>query len=76
VAETKEYNLAGQDGITVWSSLPVGTKITMLNGAMGEVTANPRDGSWLLVKWSEHPEAAKVGEEEYVFFNEVKGASS
>ena len=76
MAETKEYNLSGQDGIAIWSSLPVGTKITLLNGAAGEVTANPRDGSWLLVKFTEHPEAAKVGEEEYIFFNEVKGATA
>jgi hypothetical protein len=75
VAETKEYNLTGRDGIAVWSSLPEGTQITLLNGAVGEVIANPRDGSWLLVKFSEHPQAAKVGDEEYVFFNEVKSAA-
>jgi len=76
VAETKQYNLTGQDGIDVWRDLPEGTKVTLLNGAVGEITANPRDGNWILVKFREHPEASKVGQEEYVFFNEVKGAES
>jgi len=76
VAETKQYNLTGQDGIDVWRDLPEGTKVTLLNGAVGEITANPRDGNWILVKFREHPEASKVCQEEYVFFNEVKGAES
>lgn len=74
MAEIKQYDLNGQGGIDVWRNLPEGTKITLLNGAVGEITANPRDGNWILVKFQEHPEASKVGQEEYVFFNEVKGA--
>jgi len=74
VAEIKQYDLNGQGGIDVWRNLPEGTKITLLNGAVGEITANPRDGNWILVKFQEHPEASKIGQEEYVFFNEVKGA--
>jgi len=75
MAEAKQYNLTGQGGIDVWRNLPEGTKISLNNGAVGEITANPRDGGWLLVKFQEHPDPAKVGEEVYVMFNEVKGAS-
>ncbi len=74
MAEAKEFNLTGKDGIEVWRNLPEGATITLLNGAVGEVTANPRDGNWVLVKFLEHPEAGKVGDEEYIFFNEVKSA--
>jgi hypothetical protein len=74
MTEAKRYNLTGQDGIDVWRNLPEGTKITLLNGAVGEVTANPRDGNWVLVKFAEHPDSAKVGQEEYIFFNEVRSA--
>jgi hypothetical protein len=75
MAETLEYDLSGQKGIEVWRNLPEGTKITLLNGAVGEITANPRDGGWVLVKFQQHPDASKVGEEEFVMFNEVKGAT-
>ena len=76
MAETKEYNLTGKGGIDVWRNLPEGTKITLTNGAFGEITANPRDGGWVLVKFQEHPDRSKVGQEEYVMFNEVKGAAA
>ena len=75
MAETKQYELTGQGGIQVWSNLPEGTKLTLLNGAVGEITGNPHDGGFVLVKWQEHPQdPAKVGQEEYVFFNEVRAA--
>ena len=33
------------------------------------------DGGFVLVKWLEHPlDPSKVGQEEYVFFNEVRSA--
>ena len=75
MAEAKQYDLTGQGGIHVWRNLPEGTTITLLNGAVGEITANPRDGGWVLVKFQEHPQdPSKVGQEEYVMFNEVKAA--
>jgi len=75
MTETRQYELTGKGGIDVWRNLPEGTKITLLTGAVGELTANPRDGGWVLVKWQEHPQdPSKVGQEEYVFFNEVREA--
>ena len=64
----------GQGGIQTWTNLPEGVKLTLLNGAVGTVVANPHDGGYLLVEFSEHPDASQVGEEVYVFFNEVKSA--
>ena len=75
MAETKQYDLTGKGGIDVWRNLPEGANITLTNGAVGEITANPRDGGWVLVKFEEHPDPSKVGQEEYVMFNEVKSAS-
>ncbi|MFN0071950.1 MAG: hypothetical protein ACKVVP_10740 [Chloroflexota bacterium] len=75
MSEPKKYDLAGPTGIDAFINLPEGVKITLLNGAVGEVTANPHDGAFVLVKWIDHPvDPAKVGEEEYVFFNEVRAA--
>jgi hypothetical protein len=75
MAELQKYELTGQDTIEVWCKLPEGTKLTLLNGAVGEITANPQDGGFVLVKWLEHPQdPSKVGQEEFVFFNEVREA--
>jgi hypothetical protein len=75
MAESNKYDLAGQGGIQVWTNLPDGTKITLLNGAHGEVIANPHDGGYLLVKFDEFPDdPSRVGTQEYVFFNEVRSA--
>jgi hypothetical protein len=77
MAESKQYDLTGQGGIDVWRNLPEGTKIILLNGAVGEITANPRDGGWILVKFQEYPQdPSKVGQEEFVMFNEVRAAAS
>ena len=75
MAETKLYDLSGQHGAEAFRTLPEGVKIVLLNGASGEVIGNPGDGGFVLVKWLEHPQdPTKVGEEEYVFFNEVREA--
>jgi hypothetical protein len=75
MAETKKYDLSGQHGVEVFRMLPEGTKLRLLNGAAGEVIANPHDGGFILVKFSEHPlDPSKVGQEDYVFFNEVREA--
>lgn len=73
----KKYNLTGQHGAEAFRALPEGTRLTLLNDAVGEITANPGDGGFVLVKFLSHPkDPSKVGEEEYVFFNEVREAES
>jgi hypothetical protein len=75
MAEKQKYNLTDKNGIEVFRTLPEGATITLLNGAVGEVTANPMDGGFVLVKFREHPvNPSLVGQEEYVFFNEVRSA--
>ncbi len=77
MTEAKKYNLSGQHGAEVFRQLPEGTRIRLLNGALGEIVANPGDGGFILVKFLEHPgDPSKVGEEDYVFFNEVREAES
>jgi hypothetical protein len=77
MTESKKIDLSGQHGAEVFRTLPEGTRVTLVNGAVGEVTANPGDGGYVLVKFLEYPnDASKVGEEEYVFFNEVREAHS
>jgi hypothetical protein len=72
---SKKYLLSGQHGAEVFRMLPEGTRIKLLNGAVGEITANAHDGGFILVKFLQHPQdPSKVGEEDYVFFNEVREA--
>jgi hypothetical protein len=77
MTESKKYDLSGQHGAEVFRSLPRGTKVKLVNGVSGELTENPHDGGYILVKFLEHPhDPSKVGQEEYVFFNEVQEAES
>ena len=75
MTEAKKYDISGQHGAEAFRTLPEGVKITLINGSVGEVIANPGDGGFVLVNWLEHTQdPSKVGEEEYVFFNEVRSA--
>ena len=52
--------------------LPEGIKVKLRNGAIAEVTGNPRDGGWIFVRyleWAQHP--AKVGADELAFCTDV-----
>jgi hypothetical protein len=43
------------------------------DGAILEVTGNPGDGAWLLVRVVENPrDPASVGQEDMVFFTDVE----
>jgi hypothetical protein len=77
VTESKKYDLSGRNGSDVFRTLPEGTRVKLASGATGEITANPHDGAYILVKILEHPQdPSKVGDEDYVFFNEVREAAS
>ena len=74
MAEPKRYDLSGPSGSTVFRELPKGLKVKLASGAVGEITGNPGDGAFLLVKIVEHPEdPSHVGQEETVFFMDVRG---
>ena len=54
--------------------LTVGEKVSLVDDAVGEVVENPRDGSWVIIKYLESPtDEAKVGKEEPVFAEDVFG---
>ena len=51
--------------------------LSRLHYSQGEITENPHDGGFILVRFLEHPhDPSKVGQEDYVFFNEVREAES
>ncbi len=75
MTEPKKYVLSGPHGALTFMSLPEGTKITTIYGGAGEITANPGDGAYVLVRFTEHQDPAVVGTEEFVFFNEVREAT-
>ena len=52
----------------------VGDRISIADDAVGEVVANPRDGSWVIVRYLKSPaDESKVGQEEPVFAEDVTG---
>jgi hypothetical protein len=73
VAASKEYDLSGPNGAVVYRNLPEGLKVRLTNGALGEITGNPHDGAYLLVRIMENSaDPSKVGNDEIVFFSDVK----
>ena len=52
--------------------IPEGSKVRLRSGAIAEVTANPRDGGWLFIRFLEHPDdPSKVGEDDMAFCTDV-----
>lgn len=73
MAASKEYDLAGPNGAVVFRNLPEGLKVRLTNGALGEIIGNPHDGAFLMIRILESPaDPAKVGQDELVFFSDVK----
>ena len=69
------YDPNSSEAAYAYRDIPVGTRIKLKNGAVAEVTGNPRDGAWLLIRFVEHPqEPSKVGQEDMVFFTDVVGS--
>ena len=69
----KKYDIGGIHGAEVFRDLPLGVKMVMNNGMVGEAIGNPHDGAVMQVKILENPEdPSRVGEEEYIFYVEVK----
>ena len=70
---TKKYDINGIHGAEVFRDLPLGVKIIMQNGMVGEAIGNPHNGAIMQVRITEYPdEPQRVGEEEYIFYTEVK----
>jgi hypothetical protein len=53
-------------------SLPPGTRIALVDGAVAEVVSNPADGVWLFARYLESPrDPALIGQEEMIFAQDV-----
>ena len=69
----QKYELSGVHGAQVFRDLPEGLRLRLTNGAIGEIIGNPHDGAIIMLRFIEHPEdPSKVGEEEFVFYTDVK----
>jgi hypothetical protein len=73
VESSKQYDLSGVHGAEVFRDLAEGLKIRLTNGSVAEITGNPHDGGFLLVKIVEdETNPSNVGDEQAVFFHEVR----
>ena len=62
----------GRAPLVMLQDLAVGAKVRLKKNILAEVTGNPKDGSWIFVKYLSHPEDASLeGNEELVFADEV-----
>ena len=72
-SSAKKYDIGGVHGAETFRDLPLGVKMVMNNGMIGEAIGNPHDGAVMQVRILENPEdPSRVGEEEYIFYVEVK----
>jgi len=66
-------DLKGNNAAIIYRDLPVGARVKRRDGAILEVTGNPGDGAWLLVRVVKDPnDPSTVGEEDMVFFTDVE----
>ena len=73
VQSNNPNDLNSSNGALVYLDIPVGAKVKRNDGAILEVTGNPRDGAWLMVRVVEHPsDPSQVGVEDMVFFIDVE----
>ena len=70
---SKKYDLSGVHGAEVFRDLAEGLQIRLANGSIAEIIGNPHDGAILQIKIVEDAsDPSRVGEEEYVFYPDVK----
>jgi len=75
-AQGSAGNNSAEDNAVAFRDLPVGTLVSLRDGSTAEVTGNPRDGAWLLVKIVDPgTDPAQPGSEEMVFYTDIIGQS-
>ena len=53
--------------------VPEGTKLWLKDDSLVEITGNPGNGGWVLVRYLESPSGSPaVGEEEWLFYIDVR----
>jgi len=76
VQSSGSYDLASTNAAYTFRDLPVGLKVKLTNGAIAEITGNPGDGAWLLIRYVEHPkDPSQVGKDDMVFFVDVEAVA-
>ena len=59
-------------GLVMLQNLELGQKVKLKSGIVAEVTGNPKDGSWIYVKYLENPnDPSNLSNEELAFADEV-----
>jgi ABC-type transporter Mla maintaining outer membrane lipid asymmetry ATPase subunit MlaF len=71
---TNKYDLQGVHGAQNFRNLAEGVKLRLSDGRVGEITGNPGDGAYVMLRIIEAPDASEVGEEKYIYFADVKEA--
>lgn len=73
VQSNSDSDLQSSNAVLIYRDLPVGARVKHRDGAILEVTGNPGDGAWLLVRVVEDPhQPSRVGQEDMVFFTDVE----
>ena len=69
----RSQDLRGNNAAVIYRELPVGARVRRTDGAILEVTGNPGDGAWLMVRIVEDlHDPSRVGQEDMVFFTDVE----
>ena len=72
--EQKGEDLINVNDTVILTNLPVGQLVQLRDGATAEVTANPRDGGWVRVRFVESPaNPVLIGAEDMAFATDVVG---
>ena len=70
--ESKSEDVSNTNETVALQDIPEGTKVRLRNGAIAEVTGNPRDGGWLFIRFVEYPDdPSRVGEDDMAFCTDV-----
>lgn len=67
-------DLINVNNTVILTNLPEGQRVKLRDGSVAEVTANPRDGGWIFIKFIESPDdPSLVGTEDMAFAADVVG---
>ena len=66
--------LINVNNTVILTNLPAGQRIRLRDGSIAEVTANPRDGGWVFIKFLKCPDEPELeGTEDMAFATDVVG---
>ena len=72
VQEGRSEEVSNTNDTVSLQDIPEGSKVRLRGGAIAEVTANPRDGGWVFIRFIEHPDdPSRVGDDDMAFCTDV-----